>query len=74
PHSLMPNTVQLTLSIQHPSELALLLKRGPLPAIEHLNVTNEEMLTARPLCQHKPLSNIQLCEHNLRQIADDARL
>ncbi|CAF1587204.1 unnamed protein product [Rotaria magnacalcarata] len=52
-----PNTVQLTLSIQHPSELALLLKRDALPAIEHLNITNEEMRTARPLRQHEPIFN-----------------
>ncbi|CAF4284234.1 unnamed protein product, partial [Rotaria magnacalcarata] len=66
--------VQLTLSIQQPSELTLLLKRGALPATEHLNVTNEEMRTALPLCRYKPISNIQLCEHELRKVADGTRL
>ncbi|CAM4834417.1 unnamed protein product, partial [Rotaria magnacalcarata] len=69
-----PNTVQLTLSIQQPSELTLLLKRGALPATEHLNVTNEEMRTALPLYRYKPISNIQLCEHELRKVADGTRL
>ncbi|CAM4749867.1 unnamed protein product [Rotaria magnacalcarata] len=66
--------VQLTLSIQQPKELTLLLKRGALPATEHLNVTNEEMRTALPLYRYKPISNIQLCEHELRKVADGTRL
>ncbi|CAF4580712.1 unnamed protein product, partial [Rotaria magnacalcarata] len=65
---------QLTLSIQQPKELTLLLKRGALPATEHLNVTNEEMRTALPLYRYKPISNIQLCEHELRKVADGTRL
>ncbi|CAF1315387.1 unnamed protein product, partial [Didymodactylos carnosus] len=69
-----PNTNQLTLSIQHSSELILLLKRGALPAIEHLNITNEEIRTALPLRQHISASNIHLCEYNLREIADGTRL
>ena len=36
-----PNTVQLTLSVQHPSDLLLLLQRDALPIIEHLEVTIE---------------------------------
>ncbi|CAF1359079.1 unnamed protein product [Rotaria magnacalcarata] len=69
-----PNTVKLTLSIQHPSELMLLLKRDALPALEHLNVTNEDIHTVLPLSQYKPVSNIQFCEHDLRQTADGTRL
>ncbi|CAF3626498.1 unnamed protein product [Rotaria sordida] len=69
-----PNTVQLTLSIQHSSELMLLLQRGALPMIEHLNVTNEEIRTVLPLDRHKSVGNIQLCENDLRQIGDGTRL
>jgi hypothetical protein len=69
-----PNTVQLTLSIQHANELMLLFQHGALPAIEHLNVTNEEIPTALSPGQQKLIPNIQLCEHVLRQTADGTRL
>jgi hypothetical protein len=69
-----PNTVQLTLSIQHANELMLLFQHGALPAIEHLNVTNEEIRTAFSPGQQKLIPNIQLCEHVLRQTADGTRL
>ncbi|CAF4937049.1 unnamed protein product [Rotaria sp. Silwood1] len=69
-----PNTVQLTLSIQYPSELVLLLKRDALPAIEHLNITNEQIHTVFPLRRYIPVSNIHLCDYNLREIADGTRL
>jgi len=68
------NTVQLTLSIQYPSELILLLKRDALPATEYLNITNEEVRIALPLRKYIPVSNIHLCEYNLREIADGTRL
>ncbi|CAF3291279.1 unnamed protein product [Rotaria socialis] len=41
-----PNTIQLTLSILHSSELVLLLQRNALPTIEHLSVTNEDISVA----------------------------
>jgi hypothetical protein len=69
-----PNTVQLTLSIQHANELMLLFQHGALPAIEHLNVTNEEIRTAFSPGQQKLIPNIQLCEHVLRQTADGTGL
>jgi hypothetical protein len=69
-----PNTVQLTLSIQYPSELVLLLKRDALPAIEHLNITNEQVRTVFSLRRYIPVSNIHLCDYNLREIADGTRL
>ncbi|CAF2736744.1 unnamed protein product [Rotaria sp. Silwood2] len=69
-----PNTVQLTLSIQYPSELVLLLKRDALPAIEHLNITNEQIHTVFPLRRYIPVPNIHLCDYNLREIADGTRL
>jgi hypothetical protein len=69
-----PNTVQLTLSIQHPSELMLLFQRDALPAIEHLNITNEELRTVLSIRQGKSVSNVQLCEDGLRRIAGGTRL
>jgi hypothetical protein len=69
-----PNTVQLTLSIQRPSELMLLLQCNALPAIEHLNVTNEELHTALPLGVSKSVPYIRLSEHGLREGADGTRL
>jgi hypothetical protein len=52
----------------------LLLQRDALPAIEHLSVTNEQVRTASPLRRNKPIIDIQLSEHYLRQIADGTRL
>jgi hypothetical protein len=69
-----PNTIKLTLSIQHPSEFTRLLQRGALPAIEHLNITNEQVPIALSLRRDKPVSHIPLCEHDLRQMADGSRL
>ncbi len=69
-----PNTVQLTLSIQHSSEIMLLFRRDALPAIEHLNVTNEEIPTDSSFGRDKSVPIVQLREHDLRQIADSCRL
>lgn len=69
-----PNTVQLTLSIQRPSELILLLRRNALPTIEHLSVTNEESHMSLPLSESQSVSAIQLCEHDLHERVDGARL
>jgi hypothetical protein len=69
-----PNTVRLTLSIQHPSELIHLFQRGALPTIEHLNITNEEVRTTFPSSQHKPVPDIQLYGHDLHETADGTRL
>lgn len=69
-----PHTVELTLSIQHSSELALLFRRMALPTIEHLNITNEEIRTVSSLHLDKPIPNIELYEHDLRQISDVSRL
>jgi hypothetical protein len=68
-----PNTVKLTLSIQQSSELVLLFKRDALPIVEHLNVTNEALRFGL-LHQHKPVPNIHLSDHDLRQICDGTRL
>ncbi|CAF3805924.1 unnamed protein product [Rotaria magnacalcarata] len=69
-----PNTIQLTLSIQHSSELILLLQRNALPAIEHLSVTNEDLSVALPLSESKSGSGTRLCEHDLRERLDGTRL
>jgi len=69
-----PKTVQLTLSIQHSSELMLLLQRDALPAIEHLNVTNEQIHTDFSVRPRKPVPDIRFCEHGLRQKLDGTRL
>jgi hypothetical protein len=58
-----PNTVRLTLSIQHPSELRLLFQHNGLPAIEYLNITIENLQTIAS-CK---VSNTQLSEDSLRE-------
>ncbi|CAF1095545.1 unnamed protein product [Adineta steineri] len=69
-----PNTVQLTLSIQQSSEIMLLFRRNALPAIEHLNITNEEIRTCSSLQQHTSVSNIRLLDKDLFLMLDDCRL
>lgn len=68
------NTVQLTLSIQHSSELMLLFQDNALPMIEHLNITNEEILTALSSHQDKPILINQLCVDNFRRVTGDIKL
>jgi hypothetical protein len=68
------NTVRLTLSVQHSSEIMLLFRRDALPAIEHLNITNEEIRIVSSLHQNKSVPNIQFSEHDLHQISDSCRL
>ncbi|CAF3998479.1 unnamed protein product [Rotaria sordida] len=69
-HNMQPlslsNTVQLTLSIQHPSELRLLFEHNALPAIEYLNITIENPQTTVP-CK---VPNTQLWKDSLRQTAN----
>jgi len=65
-----PNTVQLTLSIQHPSELLVLFERNALPAIEQLNITNENLHTDLSSYANKSLPNIQLSKDYLRETAN----
>ncbi|CAF3044303.1 unnamed protein product [Rotaria sp. Silwood2] len=62
----LSNTVQLTISIQHPSELRLLFEHNALPAIEYLNITIENPQTIVP-CK---VPNTQLCKDSLRQTAN----
>ncbi|CAF3440956.1 unnamed protein product [Rotaria sp. Silwood2] len=62
----LSNTVQLTISIQHPSELRLLFEHNALPAIEYLNITIENPQTTVP-CK-VPIT--QLCKDSLRQTAN----
>jgi hypothetical protein len=52
----------------------LLLQRNALPAIEYLNVTNEELHTALPLGVSKSVPDIRLSEHGLHERADGTRL
>ena len=65
-----PYTNRLTLSIQHASELELLLKRNVTPALEHLTVTIEHM----DLMKKRSTSRARLCEQTLRQKTDGTRL
>ena len=69
-----PNTVKLTLSIQHASELELLLQHTTLPAIEHLEVTNEDLNIVSSICQEKSILNIQFNDVHLREQLDGIRL
>ncbi|UJR35439.1 hypothetical protein I4U23_028196 [Adineta vaga] len=58
-----PSTIQLTLSIQYPSELALLFQNNALPAIEYLNITIENPQTVAS-CK---VSNTQRSKDSLRE-------
>ena len=70
-----PNTVKLILSIQHASELKLLLQHDSLPSIEHLEVTNEDLHIILPKNNEKSMVNIQLNDVHLpRERIDDIRL
>ena len=67
----LPNTRRLTLSVQHATELELILRRNVTPVLEHLSVTIERMDL---LVIQAPESPFRLCEQNLRQKADGTRL
>ncbi|UJR31600.1 hypothetical protein I4U23_019086 [Adineta vaga] len=60
-----PNTVQLTLSIQQPSELKLLFQHNALPVIEQLNVINENQYIALLFHTSKSIQD------NLREKSND---
>jgi hypothetical protein len=60
-----PNTIQLTLSIQHSSELKLLFQHNALPAIEYLNITIENLHTNLP-------SNINISALNKDSLRETA--
>jgi hypothetical protein len=62
-----PNTFKLTLSIQHASELELLLQHNSLPSIEHLEVTNEYFHFVLPTDNEKSILNIQSNDVRLRR-------
>ncbi|CAF0724874.1 unnamed protein product [Adineta steineri] len=62
-----PNTVQLTLSIQHSSEIILLFKYNALSAIEYLNITIENINTDLAFNTDISAMDIQLSEDSLRQ-------
>jgi hypothetical protein len=59
------HTVRLSISLQHSSELVLLLMPEPLPLLEHLNVTIEQ--PRKDLISEKDQSkrSIKLCEKDL---------
>ena len=69
-----PNTVRLTLSIQHSSEIMLLLQDDALPMIEYLNITNEEIPGALLSHRDKRMLTKQPCEYNGRWIGEAIRL
>jgi hypothetical protein len=62
-----PNTIQLTLSIQHSNELRLLFQHNALPAIEYLNITIENLHTTLPSNINISTLNIQLSKDSLRE-------
>ena len=66
-----PYTNRLTLSVQHASELELLLKRNVTPALEHLTVTIEQ---TDLIFMKRSTSRAHLCEQTLRQKTDGTRL
>ncbi|CAF1478333.1 unnamed protein product [Rotaria sordida] len=73
-----PNTVELSLSIEHSSEIMFFFRNGALPLIEHLNITNEEICIILPEHHHKyenkSISNIKFYKNELNEIVDSTRL
>jgi hypothetical protein len=65
-----PNTIQLILSIQHPRELIYLFQQKSLPAIEHLNITNENVPRFLSSDVDKLILNDQLSKDYLREKVD----
>ncbi|CAF3878575.1 unnamed protein product, partial [Rotaria sp. Silwood2] len=60
------NTVRLTLSLQHSSELILLLMPEALPLLEHLNVTIEQPRKDLITKNGQSAEHFELCEKDLR--------
>jgi hypothetical protein len=69
-----PNTVHLTLSIQYSFELIVILQRGAISYLEHLNVTIEQDMLQRWFYWKPPPRYIRLCGYNIRQRTDATRL
>ncbi|UJR16925.1 hypothetical protein I4U23_003823 [Adineta vaga] len=59
-------TVCLTISLQHSSELILLLMPEALPLLEHLNVTIEQPREDLLIKREQSIKSIQLSENDLR--------
>ncbi len=67
-----PNTVRLRLSLQRISDLALIVKRGTLPCLEHLHVTLEKEYFRHPsLNQSIHPSCPSLCPEDLNSSRAD---
>jgi hypothetical protein len=60
------HTVRLTLSLQHSSELILLLMPEALPLLEHLNVTIEQSRKDLIYKRGQSIQCFELCEKDLR--------
>jgi hypothetical protein len=68
-----PNTIELSLSIKHSSEIIYFFQNGALPSIEHLNITNEEMYTILPEYHYKH-ENIKFYKNELNETVNGTRL
>jgi hypothetical protein len=61
------HTVRLTLSLQHSSELILLLMPEALPLLEHLNVTIEQPQKKLTPKWNQSSPRFELCEQDIRR-------
>ncbi|CAF1632611.1 unnamed protein product [Rotaria magnacalcarata] len=68
------DTIELSLSIQHSNEIMFLFRKGALPSIEHLNITNEEVYSILPEHINKPISSISFDKSQFNEIVDGTRL
>ncbi|CAF4233839.1 unnamed protein product, partial [Rotaria magnacalcarata] len=68
------DTIELSLSIQHSNEIMFLFRKGALPSIEHLNITNEEAYSILPEHINKPISSISFDKSQFNEIVDGTRL
>ncbi|CAF2067975.1 unnamed protein product [Rotaria magnacalcarata] len=69
-----PDTIDLSLSIKHSNEIMFLFRKGALPSIEHLNITNEETYSILPEHKNKSISSISFDKSQFNEIVDGTRL
>ncbi|CAM2728191.1 unnamed protein product [Rotaria socialis] len=69
-----PDTIELSLSIKHSNEIMFLFRKGALPSIEHLNITNEDVYSILSEHKNKSISSISFDKSQLNEIVDGTRL
>ncbi|CAF3765560.1 unnamed protein product [Rotaria sp. Silwood1] len=67
-------TVQLTLSVQYPSEIIIILQNGAIPLLENLSITFEqEQYEEKPYLK-KQQPHIRFCQSDIHRMTDATKL